>query len=409
MPSAASGPRNRDHSRLRKATANTARIVLDPATSSARLIQLKAGSLPLRSDSTTARAMEFLDRFGKSFGLDDPARDLEVVGSRTDSLGLSHVEFRQVHLGVPVFGAELRLHFDRDGELVTVNGTIVPDIVLDSFPTLREWEASAVARTEVAKRRRLDPAGLRASTAELVIFRAGLARGVPGENHLAWKVEIADGERVREALFIDAHNGAVVDRIDLVHTIRRTVYHHTTSDALWNEGDPYPFSGLDAAKNIDVNSIIDAAADTYELFSNITAGRYLSYDGEDATMRSIYEDESLTCPNAAWNGATANFCADFAVDDVIAHEFVHGYTRFNHDLVYQWQPGALNESYSDIFGEAVDLLNGRGLNGPRTRVRPPAVRPSAARASRVSSSLLRRISPGFTTSAAQPGIPTCGR
>jgi hypothetical protein len=56
-----------------------------------------------------------------------------------------------------------------------------------------------------------------------------------------------------------------------------------------------------------------------------------------------------------------------AVDDVIAHEWTHAYTDFNHDLIYAWQPGALNESYSDIFGEIVDVINGTGLDDPSPR------------------------------------------
>src|SRR4029450_8271674 len=29
-----------------------------------------------------------------------------------------------------------------------------------------------------------------------------------------------------------------------------------------------------------------------------------------------------------------------------------------------WQPGALNESYSDIFGETIDFINNRGTDAP---------------------------------------------
>ncbi|HEX4953027.1 MAG TPA: M4 family metallopeptidase [Thermoanaerobaculia bacterium] len=36
--------------------------------------------------------------------------------------------------------------------------------------------------------------------------------------------------------------------------------------------------------------------------------------------------------------------------DIIAHELAHGLTEFTADLVYLKQPGALNESFSDIFG-----------------------------------------------------------
>jgi len=44
---------------------------------------------------------------------------------------------------------------------------------------------------------------------------------------------------------------------------------------------------------------------------------------------------------------------------VTAHEWGHAYTQYTHGLIYAWQPGALNESYSDIWGETVDRLNGR--------------------------------------------------
>ena len=79
-------------------------------------------------------------------------------------------------------------------------------------------------------------------------------------------------------------------------------------------------------------------------------------------MRSIYEDENLSCPNAWWVGIYTGFCQGTASDDVVAHEWTHAYTDYTHDLIYQWQPGALNESYSDIFGEIVDLINGAGTD-----------------------------------------------
>lgn len=39
--------------------------------------------------------------------------------------------------------------------------------------------------------------------------------------------------------------------------------------------------------------------------------------------------------------------------DVIAHELGHGVTQFTSNLEYQDQPGALNESFSDVFGSLV--------------------------------------------------------
>lgn len=39
--------------------------------------------------------------------------------------------------------------------------------------------------------------------------------------------------------------------------------------------------------------------------------------------------------------------------DIIAHELTHGVTQYEANLVYRDQPGALNESFSDVFGSLV--------------------------------------------------------
>jgi len=39
--------------------------------------------------------------------------------------------------------------------------------------------------------------------------------------------------------------------------------------------------------------------------------------------------------------------------DIIGHELTHGVTQYEANLVYQNQPGALNESFSDVFGSLV--------------------------------------------------------
>ena len=216
----------------------------------------------------------------------------------------------------------------------------------------------------VAKDHGLQMTDLDGGLARLVVFRTGLARGVSGSNHLVWEIEVSALPRVREFVYVDAHDGMIVDRIAGIHEITRTVRHETFANTIWSEGDPVPYSGLSSTQNDGVNEIIAATGETYDLYSNITSGDFLSYNGFDTAMHAIYEADWLECPNASWNGRTTNYCSGLAVDDVIAHEWTHAYTDFNHDLIYQWQPGALNEAYSDIFGEIVDLINGTGLDTP---------------------------------------------
>ncbi len=45
--------------------------------------------------------------------------------------------------------------------------------------------------------------------------------------------------------------------------------------------------------------------------------------------------------------------------DIIGHELTHGVTQYEAALVYRNQPGALNESFSDVFGS---LVKQRALN-----------------------------------------------
>ncbi|KAF2755527.1 zincin [Pseudovirgaria hyperparasitica] len=62
--------------------------------------------------------------------------------------------------------------------------------------------------------------------------------------------------------------------------------------------------------------------------------------------------------NAFWDGKQMVFgdgdgtiFRDFTSrDDVIGHELTHAVTQFTANLIYENQPGALNESISDVFG-----------------------------------------------------------
>ena len=119
--------------------------------------------------------------------------------------------------------------------------------------------------------------------------------------------------------------------------------------------DFYPtiFELIDA----DQLNMVDSTGESYWFFRN-AFGRD-SYDGAGHAMITVNNDPRIACPNANWNGSTTNYCDGVSSDDVVAHEWGHAYTEFTSGLIYQWQPGAMNEAYSDIWGETVDLINGR--------------------------------------------------
>ncbi len=188
-----------------------------------------------------------------------------------------------------------------------------------------------------------------------------------------WEVEAVNaGRTVREFVYVDAHSGKVVDQITGIHEAHaglwRQVSEQTLSNVVWTEGDPDPipagWAGGSAQQIIDWQDEIDGSRESYNFFASMTGGTYQSYDGVNAHMLTVNNDPGINCPNANWNGVSTNYCTGVTADDVVAHEWGHAYTDFTNNLIYQWQSGALNESYSDIWGESVDLINGRGTDTP---------------------------------------------
>jgi Zn-dependent metalloprotease len=341
-----------------------ASVVTDPATGNPALVVPAEPIAAPKTARAVDRARTVLRDNARRLGIGNPDRELEWLGDRRDPLGGEQALFRQIHRGVPVFGTMLRVHFNTEGALTAINGALVSEIDLDPVPSVDAHEAEAAAARIVGKAtgRRLET--LDVDRATLMVYRENLVRGLPGANHLVWEIEVASPPDLREVLYLDAHDGRLLDRRSEVHHLERVIHVGRHPNPIWSEGDARPYSSGSPPRDDEVNELIDATGDTHRLFSNITGGRYLSFDGADATMNAIYDSDSIDCPNAVESGGITAFCEGMVSDDVAAHEWVHAYTGWTHGLIYQWQPGALNEAYSDIYGELVDLLNNRGTDAP---------------------------------------------
>ena len=344
-------------------------VSIAPQTGMARFVRLtseQSESLARQAGgrgATERHAAVFFGEHGALFGVQNAAVELALAKTQTDYLGTTYMSYNQVYQGVPVFAGVLRLHFDAQGLITAANGIFIPDIALNSTPTLSAAEANGIAEAEV------DGLGAAAVNTTLYVYRENLARGIPGANHLAYEVEVSNGQDVREFVYVDAHDGQVIDQVTGIYDIDRTVYYmvYDPDAPIWVEGDPLPFYSEEysADENRDTNRLIDYAEDTYDMVSGASEGTFLSFDGADGTMHSVVASEYYgSCPNAAWNGMYTQYCLGITGDDTVGHEWGHAYTDYTHNLIYAWQPGALNEAYSDIYGEVVDLINGEGLDEP---------------------------------------------
>ena len=353
--------------RLVDASGGTARTSLHRATGVVRFLTVEPGSLQLGGSTTEQRAADFLERYGTLLGVSDPSSELVARQTRVDGYGGIHVSYEQMHRGVPVFAGLVRVHFDAAGRLTAVNGTFVPQIAVDARPTWGADAAAGRALDDVLGRLAAPPfPALGPPVTRLVVFRTGLLQQIEGRDHLVYEVEVGNAHDVREFIYVDAHTGKVVERISGIYdAVERTIHEGQYNEViLWSEGDSLPYDTGDPTNDDQVNGLIDFAEDVYDLFLILSGGTFASWDGAGATMHSVWETTSLPCPNASWNGTSTNYCEGVASDDIVAHEWGHAYTQSTHGLIYQWQSGALNESYSDIFGEVVDLINGAGTDTP---------------------------------------------
>jgi Zn-dependent metalloprotease len=322
--------------------------------------------LPSYDGSAVDKSDKFLDKYAGLFGAKP---DQLVQDSVTNKKTGSTVSYTQEYKGVPVFGSLLRVHLDAEGDLTAVNGYAAPGLSFDSVePRISSEEAGKRAIAQVKadppssqsddsgadKGAKADVGSLITATNELVIYREGAIRGVAGKNQLAHLVEVTNTSNVREIVFVSGETGKIVNRYSLLHgALDRKLYEVSPdTEPVWEEGDALP-----GTLNPDQESMVRSTGDSYWFFNN-AFGRD-SYDGAGASMRTVNNDPNIACPNANWNGATTNYCDGVSSDDVVAHEWGHAYTEYTHGLVYQWQQGALNEAYSDIWGETVDLNNGR--------------------------------------------------
>lgn len=134
---------------------------------------------------------------------------------------------------------------------------------------------------------------------------------------------------------------------------RRTIFDAHNSREL--PGKRVRGEGAPAVRDVAVNEAFDGAGRTYDFYRkvfnrNSVDGRGLRLDG------SVHYGRRYT--NALWNGrqmiygdGDGRLFNRFTIAlDVIGHELAHGVTQYTAALEYEAQSGALNESFSDVFG-----------------------------------------------------------
>jgi bacillolysin len=346
----------------------------------------------LASDPHAVRGLAHLRSGDGALGL-RPGSEFRPVRVRTR--GARHyLRARQIHAGIPIFGAETIVMLDDGGAAGYEAAALAVNPALDRLPTAPVVGPDRAAAAAIAwASNRNSKVAYEARPAELQIFAPEILHAA-GEPRLVWNLEVGPrtdrsvgprGEGSRGGvpgtkgagaavpgaayrLLIDAADGAIVRAYPLSWSVlERQIYDSEDTNLPYKtlaRSEGAPATGI-----ADVDKSYDQLADVY-LFYAYQYGRD-GMDGSGLLNRSDVRYCRNSCPyyNAYWDAweQTLFFGNGWAADDITAHEFTHGVTEYESGLIYENASGAINESMSDIFGEIVDLTNGHGVDDSTVR------------------------------------------
>ncbi len=348
-----------------------------------------------------ATARTFLQTNRALLRLDDPQAELTLTRQQTDDLSQTHLRFDQTYKGLLVWPAELIVHLDPNGHVDLLNGAFVPTPKkLDTVPVIDEVTAIEYARTALT-----DGDKAEVSASELIIY-------APGDTppRLAWKLELDIDLTSHWLVVIDAING------DELTAYSQIMHQHVSGSGtdlfgitrplnVWQQdgffwmfdtsksmfdpnADPRergviwiydaqnqpPTSDPEIVADLIppapvVNSrsstsgwLPDAVSASYNLSQAYDYYRERhsrdSYNGEGASIHAMVR-LGQNFRNAFYNPglnliAFGDGLPYAGALDVVGHELTHSVIQYSADLVYRNQPGALNEAFSDIFGEMIE-------------------------------------------------------
>ncbi len=328
--------------------------------------------------------------------------------SNTDNIGMRHRLLQQYYKGIPIEGLGYRVH-ERNGFVTSANGKAVRDINLNVNTVISEEQAFQFAVSYLQTKDTVF------RDAEKLIVSKNFTY-TPESFAVAYQFDMDVSLIERWRISIDARTGEVINKVSLVNTcslgphertplplpygtgtgmtnyygnqtIQVEKFENSTSSRLIGKTEnggnigtydfrnvsilsltlffefskAYDFYSQDNTYNTDylkpAVSVQWASEKVYEYYFK-TFNRN-SYDNNGAMIKSyVHVDRDLN--NAFWTGKVMGF-GDGSNNnplvelDVVSHELTHAVTQYEAQLQYYSEPGALSESFSDIFGKVVEF------------------------------------------------------
>ena len=336
-----------------------------------------------------------------------------ILQQEQDAIGESHYRYQQTINNIPVEHAIYMVHA-KGQKVVAENGVWIKDVPAN-LPRTVLSEASALSyalqfvnaasyKWQDANEEAFLKSEQKNTNATFypkgkLVYYSGEEDVIPSELRPAYKFDVYASNPVsRQIVFVDAVNGQILGKRELLHTTNATGtattgYSGTQTITTDYTGTTYRLretgrgngiqtynlqKGTNYASAVDftdadnnwnnVNSNLDQYATDAHWGAEKTYDYYLTKYGRNSIDNAgfsilSYVHYSTSYFNAFWDGSRMTYGDGNATDgnkpltalDVCGHEISHGLTSFTSNLTYSGESGAMNEGFSDIFGTAIEF------------------------------------------------------
>lgn len=361
----------------------------------------------LTPEKTYTNGQDFWKDHKKLMGLSDQ-NTFVMISAEDDQVGMYHEKYDQYYRGVKIDGAQFILHY-KNGRVQSANGRLVEGLKDRSTPVLNFNQALESAKSkiqttafywemeemeELIKDIYADPSKTFYPKEELVYIDPKFTQD-GSQYQLAYLLDMYyEGEHDHQEMYISATTGELIHTVDGCHNASANgtavTRYHGTVDITAHRMSPTRYILLDTTRGGGIqtydmnqgtsfgNAVDFEDADNYwnnanaqidEVAGDVHWSTEMTYDYlKDVHNRNSWDNQGTKIMsyvhvrrnwfNASWNDRFAQYGDGngnpLTSIDVIAHELAHGVTGTSAGLIYQGESGALNESFSDIFGAAVE-------------------------------------------------------
>ncbi len=311
--------------------------------------------------------------------------DLTATKTVTDNLGFTHINYDQTKNGLPVVGTRLSVHVKRDGTVYAVTGNAHGKDNVPTVPTVSSSTATAIVHSWHA-------ATNSTTSYKRLVY---VVSTTDHEMHLAHEISNSgisgSVSPFRELVYVDAVDGRIVDCHSLIMPAEAIEVNYCTwiwsyedqenylAAILTRQLNPYTNHYITSSNNSACNTNFTYLDNAWNFYHDNFSCDSVDNSGLMLTSFVHYYYSSAHYPynisgyvnNAYWDsadnsikygaGSGTHYKDWVSALDLTAHELTHGVTQFSSGLIYANEPGAINESMSDIMGASCNAyINGLG-------------------------------------------------